>query len=154
MSLVFTSARRRSQIGPRIGVTDGCEPPSRCWEPNPGPLQEHQVLLITELSLLPPQKVLTQFSHQQLSWMAAKNYSIFYIPLTSFVFICGEYKLNGSGAHTSSFEEYIAYNFVETPSAVRQALSHTLWSVSFISNCKLSRRLIYNFYFAHNETRD
>jgi hypothetical protein len=25
---------------PGTGVTDGCEPPGRCWEPNPDPLQE------------------------------------------------------------------------------------------------------------------
>lgn len=36
-------------ISPGIGVTDVCKPPCRCWEPNPGPLQELQVLLTTEL---------------------------------------------------------------------------------------------------------
>lgn len=24
--------------------TDGCKPPGGCWEPNPGPLKEQQVL--------------------------------------------------------------------------------------------------------------
>jgi hypothetical protein len=30
-----------------------CEPPCRCWEPNPGPLKERQMLLTTEPSLQP-----------------------------------------------------------------------------------------------------
>ena len=34
-------------------VTDSCEPPWRCWESNPSPLQEQTVLLATELSLQP-----------------------------------------------------------------------------------------------------
>jgi hypothetical protein len=34
-------------------VTDDCEPPYRCWELNPGPLQEQQVLLAAEPSLQP-----------------------------------------------------------------------------------------------------
>jgi hypothetical protein len=33
---------------PRTGDRDSCEPPCNCWEPSPGPLQEHQVLLPTE----------------------------------------------------------------------------------------------------------
>jgi hypothetical protein len=33
----------------RTGVTDGCEPPSGCWEQNPGPLKEQPVLLTTEI---------------------------------------------------------------------------------------------------------
>lgn len=37
---------------PAIVVTEHCEPPGGCQEPNLGPLQE-QVLLTTELSLQP-----------------------------------------------------------------------------------------------------
>lgn len=36
-----------------IGVMDGCESPCGCWELNPGPLQDHQVLSTTEPSLWP-----------------------------------------------------------------------------------------------------
>lgn len=36
------------------GVTDDCEPPHWCWELNPGPLQEQQVLLTAESSLQTP----------------------------------------------------------------------------------------------------
>lgn len=32
---------------------DSCELPSRCWEPNPGPVQEPQVFLSAEPSLQP-----------------------------------------------------------------------------------------------------
>jgi hypothetical protein len=35
-------------------ITDGCEPPCRCWELNLGPLEEQSVLLIAEKSLQPP----------------------------------------------------------------------------------------------------
>jgi hypothetical protein len=31
-----------------VGVIDGCEQPCGEWEPNPGPLNEQQVLLTTE----------------------------------------------------------------------------------------------------------
>lgn len=34
------------------GVTDGCEMPKGCWELDPGPLEEHPVLLTAELYLL------------------------------------------------------------------------------------------------------
>lgn len=37
---------------PGPGVRGGCEPPRKCWEPNPSPLLE-QVLLNTELSKPP-----------------------------------------------------------------------------------------------------
>ena len=33
---------------PGIGVSDSCELPYRCWELNPGPLEEQPVPLITE----------------------------------------------------------------------------------------------------------
>lgn len=36
------------------GVTDGCEPSSRCWELNPSPLKEIQAFLTAELSHQPP----------------------------------------------------------------------------------------------------
>lgn len=41
-------------VCPGTGVLDSCEPPSRCWESNPDPLQWQQVLLTTEPSLRPP----------------------------------------------------------------------------------------------------
>ena len=34
-------------------ITDGCEPPCRCWELNSGPLEEQAMLLTTEPSLQP-----------------------------------------------------------------------------------------------------
>jgi hypothetical protein len=33
---------------PGTGVKDACETPHGCWESNPDPLQEQQVLLVTE----------------------------------------------------------------------------------------------------------
>lgn len=38
---------------PRTVTTGGCEPPRRCWEPNPGPLQEQQVLLMNQSHVSP-----------------------------------------------------------------------------------------------------
>lgn len=41
----------RSEAGnrsPGTGVTGGCEPPHRCGESNPGPLEEQTVLLTTK----------------------------------------------------------------------------------------------------------
>lgn len=35
------------------GVPGGCEPPCRCWEVNPGPLEEHPGLLMSKPSLQP-----------------------------------------------------------------------------------------------------
>jgi hypothetical protein len=43
---------------PGAGITDHCEPPCRCWELNPGPLQEQPVLLTTEPSFQLPKSVL------------------------------------------------------------------------------------------------
>ena len=37
----------------RIGITDGCEPSCRCWELNPGLLEDQSVLLTTGPSLQP-----------------------------------------------------------------------------------------------------
>lgn len=37
----------------KLGVTESCEPPGWCWEPNLGPLQEEQVLSILEPALQP-----------------------------------------------------------------------------------------------------
>ena len=48
-SLVSAEARRGV---PETGVIDGYEPPSGCWEPNPGPLYE-QPVFFTEPSLPP-----------------------------------------------------------------------------------------------------
>lgn len=42
------------------GVTDDCGPLCVCWEPNPGPLKEQQVLLTTEPSPEPHQFLLNQ----------------------------------------------------------------------------------------------
>ena len=38
------SVHRGQKKAHRIGITDGCELLYGCWEPNPGPLQEQQVL--------------------------------------------------------------------------------------------------------------
>lgn len=46
MYLVPAVARREDQLH-RSGVTDGHELPCECWQPNPGPLREHNVLLTT-----------------------------------------------------------------------------------------------------------
>lgn len=46
----------RSEDGipsPRTAVRIDCESPSVCFEPHPGPLQKHQVLLTTDSSLQP-----------------------------------------------------------------------------------------------------
>lgn len=46
--------KARTAFGaPGIKVTDSCEMPCRCWEPNSGPLEEHPVLLTTETSSAP-----------------------------------------------------------------------------------------------------
>ncbi|MGE9804779.1 hypothetical protein ACQP3L_29790, partial [Escherichia coli] len=38
-----------------LGVTDSCELSCGCWELNPSPLEELQVLLTTEPSVQPPE---------------------------------------------------------------------------------------------------
>jgi hypothetical protein len=38
---------------PGTGVTDSCELPCGCWELNPGPLEDHLVLLVAKPSLQP-----------------------------------------------------------------------------------------------------
>lgn len=45
--------KRVSYLLPWNWITDGCEVQSRCWEPNPHPLQEQQMLLATEPSFQP-----------------------------------------------------------------------------------------------------
>jgi hypothetical protein len=45
--------QRRALNFLKPGVTDGCELPSGCWELNPGPLEEQQVLLTAEPSYQP-----------------------------------------------------------------------------------------------------
>lgn len=49
--LVPTDVQKANEM-----VKDGCELLCRCQEPNPGPLQKHQVLLTTKLSVPPKQK--------------------------------------------------------------------------------------------------
>lgn len=46
-------------------VMNGSEPPRGCWELNPGPKEEQQLLLTTKLSLINP-------SYQYLIFTAAK----------------------------------------------------------------------------------
>ena len=51
--LVFVGARRKCQfLG--TGITDDCELPCWCWEPNLDPLEEQSMLLTTEPSLQLP----------------------------------------------------------------------------------------------------
>lgn len=58
---VYAWCTRRPEEGIKsleTGVTNGCQPPEGCWEPNPGPLQEQPALLgLNHLS-----------SPQQLVW--------------------------------------------------------------------------------------
>jgi hypothetical protein len=42
---------RQCRQNSKTGVTDTCDPPRGCWEPNPDPLQEQHKLLVTEPSL-------------------------------------------------------------------------------------------------------
>ena len=42
---------RKGRRAPRIGATDGCEPPCGCWEPNLGPLPQWLVLSLRAMSL-------------------------------------------------------------------------------------------------------
>lgn len=44
---------QREHCVPGSEVIGDCKPFYGCWEPNPDPLKEHLVLLITELSLQP-----------------------------------------------------------------------------------------------------
>lgn len=45
--LVPRETKRNHQM-PWDPVTNGCEPPYGCWVSNPGPLEEHTVLVTTE----------------------------------------------------------------------------------------------------------
>lgn len=48
------SGRFEESVGfPRTGVTDDHKPPGGCWEPNLDPLEEPQVLIAFEPTLLP-----------------------------------------------------------------------------------------------------
>ena len=47
-------------------VTDGCQLPHKCWEQNPGPLQQQPVLLTTEPSLQPATQLLEGESSLEL----------------------------------------------------------------------------------------
>jgi hypothetical protein len=42
---------RRGYLSPRAAGTDGCMSSPECWEPNVGPLQEHQMHLTAEPTL-------------------------------------------------------------------------------------------------------
>lgn len=48
---------------PGTGIMDSYEPPCGCWESNPDPLQQQQVLLTTEPSLRAPKTV--YFIHEE-----------------------------------------------------------------------------------------
>lgn len=53
------------------GVIGVCKPPCVCWEPKPDPLQEQQVLLITESSPVPAFSFLVHvclYTHIQHCW--------------------------------------------------------------------------------------
>lgn len=39
---------QKKTLDPRTGDIDGCWPPCRCWDLNPGPQQEQQVPLLGE----------------------------------------------------------------------------------------------------------
>jgi hypothetical protein len=43
-----------STVCTRTGVVEECESPFGFWEPNPGPLQEQEVLLTSQLTFQPP----------------------------------------------------------------------------------------------------
>ena len=47
----------------KTGVADSCELPCGCWELNPGPLQEQQVLFPGAIFLGPSLKLLTNQIH-------------------------------------------------------------------------------------------
>lgn len=53
-------------------VKYGCKPPYRYWEPKLGLLQEQQILLITELSLL-------LWIHEILQLISSFNFKILYM---------------------------------------------------------------------------
>jgi hypothetical protein len=57
---LITMEVKRYQI-PGTGVTDRRELPCECWESNLGPLQEQEVFLTTEPSLLSPLLRFTYF---------------------------------------------------------------------------------------------
>lgn len=41
------------------GGRDGCEPPCRCWESSPGPLEDEQSVLLTAGAYAQPQESLS-----------------------------------------------------------------------------------------------
>lgn len=55
------------------GVPVGCEPPCRCWEVNPGPLEEHPVLLTSKPSLQPLALIII-FLNNLILWKNKINY--------------------------------------------------------------------------------
>jgi E3 ubiquitin-protein ligase NEDD4 len=56
---VFRHTRKGHSSYP---ITDGCEPPCRCWELNSGPLEEQLVLLTADTSLQAPDLILSRAS--------------------------------------------------------------------------------------------
>jgi hypothetical protein len=54
---------------PGAGVRKGYEPSRRCWEPNPGALQEQPVLLILE-SLQPTEQMLQEIIY---TWVNSEH---------------------------------------------------------------------------------
>ena len=48
---VCANAHRSERRTSALLELDGCEPPSGCWEPNPGLLQEQPVVLAAKTSL-------------------------------------------------------------------------------------------------------
>ena len=51
---VPVEARRGRQVS--LGESTICDSPGKCWEPNPDPLQEQQVALITKEPSLHPSR--------------------------------------------------------------------------------------------------
>jgi hypothetical protein len=50
--LLPVEVRREYARAPVTRIEIGCKPPSGCWDLNPGPLQEQQILLVVESSFL------------------------------------------------------------------------------------------------------
>jgi hypothetical protein len=63
---------------PGTGVTDSCELPCECQEPNSGPLEEQPVLLTTELSLQPHTQICChRFLKPHFTYLVEFNHSLF-----------------------------------------------------------------------------
>jgi hypothetical protein len=64
---------KRGHQNPWNGVRDGCEPWCGCWEPNLGPLQGQQVLIIAEPYLQPQSMVSFKSILQRLALLWEKE---------------------------------------------------------------------------------